>query len=48
MRDYFAIFFIFFLLKITGTVNWSWWWVTSPLWITYTIWFLIGFFKGLK
>ena len=30
------IFVIFLILKLThtGTVaNWSWWWVTSPLWI---------------
>jgi hypothetical protein len=20
-------------LKLTGNIDWSWWWVTSPLWI---------------
>ena len=24
---------IFLVLKLTGTIDWSWWWVTSPLWI---------------
>jgi membrane protein implicated in regulation of membrane protease activity len=27
------LFFIFFVLKLTGTIAWSWWWVTSPLWL---------------
>ena len=24
---------VFLILKLTGTIDWSWWWVTSPLWI---------------
>ena len=24
---------IFMTLKLTGDIDWSWWWVTSPLWI---------------
>jgi hypothetical protein len=27
------LFLIFLILKLTGLINWSWWWVTSPLWI---------------
>ena len=27
------LFFIFLILKLTGFIDWSWWWVTSPLWI---------------
>lgn len=23
----------FIVLKLTETINWSWWWVLSPLWI---------------
>ena len=23
---------VFVVLKITGNINWSWWWVFSPLW----------------
>jgi hypothetical protein len=30
----FLLFLIFFALKITGVINWSWWAVTSPIWIT--------------
>jgi hypothetical protein len=22
------------VLKLTGVVNWSWWWVLSPVWIS--------------
>ena len=28
-----ALFIIFLILKLTGNIDWSWWWVTSPLWI---------------
>jgi hypothetical protein len=23
----------FIVLKLTGYINWSWWWVWSPVWI---------------
>ena len=25
---------VFIILKLCGTITWSWWWVLSPLWIT--------------
>ena len=28
-----AVFLVFLVLKLTDNVDWSWWWVTSPLWI---------------
>lgn len=27
-----CLFLIFLVLKLTGTIAWSWWWVTCPLW----------------
>lgn len=27
------LFILFLVLKLTGTIAWSWWWVTAPLWI---------------
>ena len=27
------LFLIFLVLKLTGFITWSWWWVTSPVWI---------------
>jgi hypothetical protein len=44
------LFLIFMTLKLTGDIDWSWWWVTAPLWIPLTagiaiigIWALIAF-----
>ena len=28
---------IFVILKLTGSIAWSWWWVFSPLWIVLSI-----------
>lgn len=27
-----ALFLIFLVLKLTGNIAWSWWWITCPLW----------------
>jgi membrane protein YdbS with pleckstrin-like domain len=27
------MFVVFLVLKLTGNIDWSWWWVTSPLWL---------------
>jgi hypothetical protein len=29
----FVVFIVFLVLKLTGVIDWSWWWVTSPLWL---------------
>lgn len=26
------LFLVFLVLKLTGFIAWSWWWVTAPLW----------------
>ena len=26
------LFIVFLVLKLTKVINWSWWWVTAPLW----------------
>jgi len=23
---------VFVVMKLCGTISWSWWWVTAPLW----------------
>lgn len=28
-----ATFIVFLVLKLVGVIDWSWWWVTAPLWI---------------
>ena len=27
----------FIILKLVGVIDWSWWWVLSPLWISVAI-----------
>jgi len=38
-----TLFLIFLILKLTETIDWSWWWVTSPLWIpvVFLIFFMV-------
>ena len=31
------LFLIFLVLKLTNYIDWSWWWVTSPLWIPFAL-----------
>jgi hypothetical protein len=26
------LFLIFMILKLTEHIDWSWWWITAPLW----------------
>lgn len=28
---------VFIILKLTGVIDWNWWWVTSPLWGGYAL-----------
>ena len=37
-----VLFLIFMILKLTGNIDWSWWWVTSPLWIPLSLMIAIG------
>lgn len=41
-----VLFVVFLVLKLTGNIDWSWWWVTAPLWgpITFIIVFAIVVF----
>lgn len=42
-----ALFLIFLVLKLTGVIAWSWWWVTAPLWIPLAIVALIFLICGI-
>ena len=35
----------FIVLKLTGVIQWSWWWVLSPAWIPFAIVLLIYSFS---
>lgn len=32
-----VVFVVFLILRLSGVISWSWWWVTSPLWIVAAI-----------
>lgn len=34
----------FIVLKLLGVINWSWWWVVSPVWISIGLVILILLF----
>jgi hypothetical protein len=36
------LFLIFMVLKLTNYIDWSWWWVTAPLWIPIIILGVVG------
>lgn len=36
-----VLFLIFLVLKLTGNIDWSWWWVTSPLWISFLLFLIV-------
>lgn len=36
---------VFIVLKVTKVIDWSWWWVLSPLWISFLLrLFIIGIY----
>ena len=37
---------VFIALKLTGYIDWSWWWVLSPIWIPVIILLIIYFVWG--
>ncbi len=37
-----VLFVVFLVLKLAGVIDWSWWWVTSPLWIPITVILALG------
>lgn len=41
------LFIVFLILKLTGTITWSWWWVTAPLWAPVAIGIAIASVYGV-
>lgn len=33
---------VFIVLKLMGTITWSWLWVLSPLWISFVLFTILG------
>ncbi len=40
------LFITFLVLKLTGVIAWSWWWVTAPLWGALAIGLSIALIAG--
>lgn len=40
------LFIVFLVLKLTETIDWSWWWVTAPLWMPVAIIFVFFIIWG--
>lgn len=38
---FFILFLTFMVLKLTEVIDWSWWWITAPLWIPFALIVLI-------
>jgi len=36
---------VFVVLKLTGVIAWSWWWVLAPLWVGFA--FVLAIFVGV-
>lgn len=32
---------VFIVLKLVDVIDWSWWWVLSPVWIPIALWIAI-------
>jgi hypothetical protein len=37
-----VLFIVFLVLKLTHVIDWSWWWVTAPLWVPIVLFGVIG------
>lgn len=46
------MFLIMFAAKVFGAINWSWWWVFSPVWVPVALILLTALFilivRGIK
>ena len=41
-----VLFIVFLVLKLTEVISWSWWWVTTPLWIPAGLWIIVLLIAG--
>lgn len=42
-----ALTIAFIVLKLTNFINWSWWWVISPIWISFCLAFILYFILAI-
>lgn len=41
------LFVVFLVLKLTDKIDWSWWWVTSPIWIPVALVLVVAIIAGI-
>lgn len=41
------VFIVFLVLKLTNVIDWSWWWITAPLWIPTAILIVVLILIGI-
>lgn len=39
---------LFIALKLTGHIDWSWWWVLSPIWLTILVFAVLAFVGAIS
>lgn len=42
-----VLFIVFLVLKLTGLITWSWWWVTAPLWGPFVLLLVLGILAAI-
>jgi phosphoglycerol transferase MdoB-like AlkP superfamily enzyme len=42
------LFIVFMILKLTDVIDWSWWWVTCPLWSVTVLALIVTIIKAVK
>lgn len=42
-----VVFIVFLILKLIHVIDWSWWWITSPLWIPLGLFLLVTLVVGI-
>lgn len=42
------LFITFLVLKLTQVIDWSWWWVTAPLWIPLVLGIIVLIFSTIR
>ena len=43
-----ALTLLFIALKLMGYIDWSWWWVLAPLWVSFILSVALGLLLGYK
>jgi len=43
----YPLFFLFTILKLCHVIDWSWWWVTCPIWIGLAILLVFASIAGI-